>query len=489
MKTTFSIFLMFFMACGLRAQSFTTLWSFGSTNEGGVPELPLVAGPDGKFFGTATDGGTNYNGTVFAINQDGSGFTNLYTFSAGGFEQEQFEYTNSDGMSPYGLALSGDVLYGVAENGGTNGNGTLFSLKTDGTGFTTLYTFSPSANDQNFTSTNSDGVAPSDLIVSGQTLYGTAFSGGTNGDGTLFALNTNGSGFTVLHRFGGSDGANPNAGLLLAGNTFYGSTQHGGANGNGTLFSASPDGNSFSNLYTFSASANNGNYQFTNSDGATPLAGLILSGAYLYGTTDGGGTNGSGTVFALNTNGNVLTTLYTFANGTDGAYPEAALVQFGRNLFGTTSSGGAYTNGTIFALHTDGSAHTNLYAFSATANDAAAGFNPTNSDGTSPQGGLIVSGNTLYGTAANGGANGEGTIFSLSIPPAYIPSTLRIQVSAGSLVISWPAVAAGSTLMTAPDLAATTIWSVVSTPRVVANGFNTVTITITGQQAFYYLSQ
>jgi uncharacterized repeat protein (TIGR03803 family) len=331
-------------------------------------------------------------------------------------------------------------------------------------------------------------VFPTSLVISGDTLYGAAFSGGANGDGTVFSLSTGGDNFTVLYTFSGSDGSSPNAGLLLSGGTIYGTTQHGGANGSGAIFSFNASANSFSNLYSFSASANNGNYQFTNSDGASPIAGPILGGQYLYGTAEGGGTNGNGTVYALNTNGNVYTTLYTFTNGTDGAYPQASLLLSGRNLFGTASGGGANGNGTVFVVQIAGAGFTNLYTFSPTAADAADGYNSTNSDGTSPQGGLILSGDTLYGTAANGGGLGWGTIFSLTVPTVYLPPVLAIHVSAGSLVISWPASATGYTLTSADSLSASAVWSPVTIAPVIANGLDTVTIPLTGQQAFFYLS-
>src|SRR6185436_1302472 len=122
--------------------------------------------------------------------------------------------TNSDGATPVaGLILSGNTLYGTAHNGGNAGFGTLFAINTDGTGFTNLHTFTGI----------SDGANPSaGLVLSGNTLYGAAKRGGSSGAGTVFAVNTNGTGFTTLHSFnGGSDGINPYAGLILSGNTLY----------------------------------------------------------------------------------------------------------------------------------------------------------------------------------------------------------------------------------------------------------------------------
>jgi uncharacterized repeat protein (TIGR03803 family) len=105
-------------------------------------------------------------------------------------------------------------------------------------------------------------------------------------------------------------------------------------------------------------------------DGSLPSGGLVQGcDGNFYGTTGGGGTNNSGTVFRISTNG-VLTSLYSFGsvldvNGIplDGADPTAGLVQGSDgNFYGTTSGGGRYCNGTVFRISGDG-ALTSLYSF------------------------------------------------------------------------------------------------------------------------------
>jgi uncharacterized repeat protein (TIGR03803 family) len=232
------------------------------------------------------------------------------------------------------LILSGNTLYGTAHDGGTSGGGTVFAVNTDGTGFTTLYTFTGV----------SDGASPfAGLILSGDTLYGTTSEGGTSSDGTVFAVNTDGTGFTVLHTFtGSSDGAYPRAGLILSGNTLYGTASDGGSFENsGTVFAVNTDGAGFTTLYTFTG-------------GGSPAAGLILSGNTLYGTTIGGGTSLYGTVFGVNTDGTGFTVLHSFTFGSDGAEPHAGLILSGNTLFGTAEdggvSGGSGGLGTVFSL-------------------------------------------------------------------------------------------------------------------------------------------
>ena len=86
---------------------------------------------------------------------------------------------------------------------------------------------------------------------------------------------------TCIVSLAGSDGDYPYAGLILSGNTLYGTTAYGGSSGNGTVFAVNTDGTGFTNLHSFTARSV---LIYTNSDGADPHAGLILSGNTLYGT-------------------------------------------------------------------------------------------------------------------------------------------------------------------------------------------------------------
>jgi uncharacterized repeat protein (TIGR03803 family) len=137
------------------------------------------------------------------------------------------------------------------------------------------------------------------LVVSGDTLYGTAYQGGSAGYGTVFKVNTDGTGFATLHSF--------------------------------TAFSATTPQ--------------------TNSDGALPLAGLILSGRTLYGTASCGGSGGLGTVFKVNTDGTGFATTCTFTKRSDGVRSCGSMVLLGNTLFGTAEYGGSAECGTVFALH------------------------------------------------------------------------------------------------------------------------------------------
>ena len=128
----------------------------------------------------------------------------------------------------------------------------------------------------------------------------------------MFTMNTDGTDFTNLHVFtamGGplktnSDGARPLAALTISGNTLYGTTLQGGSSGSGTVFAINSNGTGFTNLHNFTAlfpsfTNSDGYLIYTNTDGDAPFAGLLLSGDTLYGTTQSGGSSGGGTVFSI----------------------------------------------------------------------------------------------------------------------------------------------------------------------------------------------
>src|SRR5208283_5735492 len=129
--------------------------------------------------------------------------------------------------------------------------------------------------------------------------------------------------FTTLATFNGTDGANPQAGLVASGAMLYGTTYAGGAD-YGTVFAINAYGGSISNVYSFTGGA----------DGRGPTTGLVLSGNMLYGTTELGGASGNGTVFAVNTSGGGFTNVYSFNGGRDGANPEGGLVLMNNTLYG-----------------------------------------------------------------------------------------------------------------------------------------------------------
>lgn len=350
------------------AQTYTNLYGFSCTN-GGLPLAGLVLSGN-TLYGTGFSGGSG-NGVLFKVNIDGTSYSIVYSFKAI-VDNGSGYYTNTGGARPKaGLVLSGNRLYGTASVGGLEGPGTVFAVNTDGSGFTTLHNFTAGQYVSGHY-TNYDGGEPlAGLILSGDTLYGTTYQGGNHSRGTVFAIKTNGSGFATLHNFSAidvyanSDGGNPSAGLVLSSNKLYGTTSVGGSVGYGTVFAVNTDGTGFTNLHSFHGG-----------EGNSPVAGLTLSGNILYGTTSAGGNYGNGVIFALDKTGSGFTNLHIFSGtsnsrNNDGVAPKAALVLSGNTLYGTATLGGVSGRGTIFAINTDHSNFTTLHPFDGSASDGA----------------------------------------------------------------------------------------------------------------------
>lgn len=470
------------LVLGTNGVLYGTLWTGGSNDLGAVfrvnpdgsnfkllkqfnvadgtsPRASLLLATDGLLYGTTDAGGSGASGSVFKLNPDGSGFVQLRSFAG----------LASDAINPYSGLVQGSngMLYGTAYSGGSAGVGAVFRLRPDGSDYSLLKTF---------TGANGDGANPYASMVVGTSgvLYGTTFYGGASSAGTVFSLNPDGSGFRVLKSFSYStDGGLLYAPLCLAGNgVLYGAAYYGGSKSFGILFRLNPDGSGFSVLRSFTG---------TNGDGGYPVGGLVqgTNGA-LYGTTYyGGATNNYGTVFMLSPDGSAYTVLKRFAGG-DGAYPYAALVQ-GQDggIYGTTVAGGSFGRGTVFRFNPDGSGYTTILNFGRSNADAAnpyaalvqgpsgvfygttrsggafsqgavfqlnadgsgyavlKSFAGSGSDGAFPESPLLFgTDGTLYGTTESGGALGFGTVFNL-VPPAFL---LRPEPVSGGFVVRFDGV-------------------------------------------------
>ena len=224
---------------------------------------------DGNFlYGMTFYGGINNSGVIFKIKPDGSGYNKLLDFDG-----------STNGKSPNGSLISdGTFLYGMTEAGGTNNMGTIFKIKTDGSGYVKLLDFEGSTN-----GSNPNG----SLISDGTFLYGMTRIGGTNGFGTVFKIMTDGTGYMKLLDFAGTtNGAFPRDSLIFDGTYLNGMTLAGGANGLGAVFKIRPDGNDYLKLLDFAG--NEGNY---------PWGSLIFEDNSFYGMTSEGGANNLGVVF------------------------------------------------------------------------------------------------------------------------------------------------------------------------------------------------
>jgi uncharacterized repeat protein (TIGR03803 family) len=302
--------------------------------------------------------------------------------------------SGTDGQ--YSLASVIDVkgtLYGTAYAGGTAGQGAVFSVNPKTGAETVVYSFQ----------SGTDGGFPvANLIDVKGTLYGTTEFGGTNGVGIVFSIDPTTGAEAVLHTFGsGTDGADPTANLLDVKGTLYGTTNNGGAFGDGTVYSLDPATGAETVVYSFCSQANC-------ADGENPFGGLIDVKGTLYGMTFSGGANscssrGCGTVYSLDPATGAETVLHSFGASGDGANPYDALLDVKGTFYGTTVSGGAYGYGTVFSLDPATGAETVLHSFG------------SGSDGFSPVANLIDAKGTLYSTAFGGGnGNHGGMVFSIN---------------------------------------------------------------------------
>jgi uncharacterized repeat protein (TIGR03803 family) len=256
---------------------FSPLHVFTPSTDGDYPFGELVQSGS-TLYGMTEQGGSGTLGTIFGINTSGSNFTVEHAFTG----QNVPNPPASDGANPYGsLVQDGSDFFGMTEHGGAHNFGTLFEYSPTA-GETVLHSFS-----------YPDGVWPQgSLILSGNTLYGMTMLGGTDHDGTIFKINTDGSGFQVIHTFsgGGVDGAVPSDSLTISGSTLYGMTESGGQNNDGTVFDLNTDGTGFGLLHSFSTAP---------TDGDVPQGSLTMSGETLYGMTELGGANQLGSIFSL----------------------------------------------------------------------------------------------------------------------------------------------------------------------------------------------
>jgi uncharacterized repeat protein (TIGR03803 family) len=313
------------------------MYSFTGGADGANPYAGLFQDSAGNLYGTTSRGGAKGYGVVFKLDTTGTE-TPLYTFQGG-----------ADGANPYAALVqdSGGNLYGTAVFGGAvtspfpSGCGVIFKIDSGGT-FSVLHTFTGGA----------DGASPYGGVIVGPSgiLFGTAEFGTAHNDGVVYKINPAGN-FKTLYTFeGGTGGANPYAGLFRdpSGNLF-GATVYGGSSGSGTAYELSSDG-TFTLLHSFTGGADGGNpYGGIYVDSDPPPDAVFPGppvGAFVYGTTQIGGSSGDGVVYRIWIPQNTIVEEVEFT-GSNGAGPVTTMTKFGL-LYGTTAQGGAFGAGVIY---------------------------------------------------------------------------------------------------------------------------------------------
>ncbi|MEO8663987.1 MAG: choice-of-anchor tandem repeat GloVer-containing protein [Ignavibacteria bacterium] len=304
-------------------------------------------------------------------------------------------FNGNDGATPKGtLTLVNNDLYGYTSAGGKNNKGVIFKTDIDGKNFQTLYHFEDGEN-------NGTGKEPHHdaMLYFNNALYGAALYGGSNNNGVIFKINTDGSGYTPVHVFNGgvNDGAQPHSGVVVINNIFYGMTAEGGTHNNGALYQINPDGSGFSVIHSFHKS------QGDNPHGK-PVPGS--DGHTVFGITKSGGAADLGVIFSFDLTDTSYNIIHTFQKGkNDGNTSEHGyLARSGTKLFGMTQYGGDNDKGIIFSINEDSSDFKIMHSFGA-----------KDKDGKDPFGSLHLSNGFLYGSTQDGGENDRGTIFKIGV--------------------------------------------------------------------------
>lgn len=392
------------LAAAASAQTYTVLHDFGSVpNDGRYARGPLVS--DGvKLYGVTLDGGDNDGGTIYSLNLDGSGYAVLHSFESGDWPLG-------------GLAFADGTLYGTTFYGGANDDGMVYSIKTDGSGFTTVYSFLSQGDD----------LDPSPVTVSDGTIYGQLEydPDGEFDGGVVYSVKTDGTGYTVLTGFLDQprDGYRPQGKLLLEGGALYGATIFGGPYyaGLGTLFSLPAAGGAHSILYGFSGEDGLFPVGGLVSDGRR-LYGKAISGMDMMGPAAGMGSPfilpGS-CVFAIEKSGAGYTILRTF--NIDATYLlNDGLALDGNRLYGIvngiaglTATPGIFNPGQLFSIDTNGAGYRVLHVFDGLAKGK----------GMLPAGAPLILDGVAYGATIYGGEEDDGVIYSFSLPSPPIALT------------------------------------------------------------------
>ena len=264
----------------------------GKKNTGDMPHS-CFAQNNGVLYGMTSEGGKKGaptgNGTIFSFDPQTPAYTLLYSFDG------------KHGSDPHGQPIldpTGAIAYGMTRTGGKHNVGVIFSFNLSNKKIKTLHNFACPKNAAPLCIDKNDGATPDHgtLLLSGTTLYGLTTAGGKFGLGTIFSYDLNAKKFTVLRSFGPAstnDGQNPFGSLMLNGGVLYGTTRLGGNAGLGTVFQINTDGTGYARVHNFLGG---------NNDGANPIDDVILvtgTPNTLYGMTEAGGRCNNGVIFSI----------------------------------------------------------------------------------------------------------------------------------------------------------------------------------------------
>ena len=320
---------------GASLDSFVTLNSFNGAN-GATPASPLVLDAQGNLFGTTIHGGVKNEGTVFVV-PAGTSYISAVAF-----------LNHKQGSAPAGSLVvdTQDNIVGTAARGGHADHGTVFALGEGTSVVSRVGSFNGTGN----------GSTPAGGLIAGGggNLYGTTKNGGPFNAGTVFVVNPGNSHVTTLAHFGRDNGAEPSSAPVRdSRGDLFGTAYKGGTKGQGTVWEIAAGTNTIIKLASFNGT-----------NGAHPLGPLVLDAAgNLYGTTTAGGLAGMGTVFEVAAGSNTITKLASFSSNSGKKATGAMVLDAQGDLFGTTQQGGGDNKGTVFEVAAGSSAITPLVTF------------------------------------------------------------------------------------------------------------------------------
>jgi len=368
--------------------SFTVLHSFSVLNNDGAfnPEGGLFQSTDGVLFGTTGEGGSSNSGTIFRVNTNGTSYTVLHSFAPETYDGRTAE-------SPF-IELSNGVLMGVTRMGGKSDRGTLYKVNKDGSNYAELRSFTLNGGDGQY------GFAHPIEGTDGF-LYGTCVNGGWYDCGVVYKMAKDGANYTILHQFGrfATDGCSTWGNVIEGSDhALYGTARHGGTFDAGILFRLNRDGTGFAIVRSFTTNL---------TEGSVPMNSVIQgSDGRLYGRTLSGGATDGNTIFGVNKDGSNYRVLHSFGLKLgDNLFPYAPLLEGSDGaIYGTTEGDGAFGSGSVFKINKDGSGFVSLHDFAASGTDDLA-----------PEGGVMEASNgRLYGAGQGGGSFEWGALFSLN---------------------------------------------------------------------------
>jgi uncharacterized repeat protein (TIGR03803 family) len=354
-----------------------------------------------------------------------------------------------------GTGGNSGYVFGSTDDTSKTSGGTLFRVPMTGGAPEVIYQLK---------STDAYSPRATMLVGSDGYLYGTTHNSvrtetkSSSGGGVVFKIAQDGSGFTVLHDFGGAttstlvdDSVVADFPLIESGAYLYGVAAKGGANSTGMVYRIRKSDGAFTSLYEFAAVNSDG----SSTEGYYPSASLTLGlDGRLYGVTKLGGANlvttssttyGAGTIFRVDVDGNNFQTLYSFpaldtttspARNDFGANPAGTLVEVASGVFvGTTLTGGAPSDttvagyGVVFKLDTTNSSDpvSVLYAFDST-------------HGAAPSGHVVYDGNLVYGITNSGSSTADpvtsyGTLYSIDPNTAAFTNIYPLVAANGYSIV------------------------------------------------------